>query len=538
MKASDIFVKILEKHGVKTIYGVPGEENLDFLDSLSRSKIELIVTRNEQTAVFMAATYGRFTGKIGVALSTLGPGATNLITGVGYAQLGAMPVLVITGQKPIKKSKQGGFQIIDVVAMMKPITKYSKTITSGSRIPYVLNNAIKIAEEERHGAVHIELPEDIAGEELDIDENHIHPIPILRRPNPDDKIIKLLIDEIEKAKSPIILIGAGTNRKRVTKYLTKFIKKYNIPYFTSQMGKGVVEGCGEQYLGTAALTTGDYIHEALDKSDLILSVGYDTVEKPTKVLCGNSIKVIHINFYITESDVVYAPYMGVIGDIGYTFWKLYEKKIDNSNWNFDDIYKIREKSVKKIHDNLKLEDYNSIMMPRKFVNDLREALDVEDILALDNGLYKVWIARNYRAYKPNTLLLDNAFAAMGAGLASAMEAKRINPDKKVVCVTGDGGIVMNLGDLETAVRLKLDLVVIILNNKNYGMIRWKQKDAGFKDFGLSFNNPDFVKLAESFGAKGYKVIDKNDFSQVLIKALDSKGINIIDLDFEYPDEIK
>ncbi len=507
------------------------------MESIRKSDIEFILTHNEQIAVFMAATYGRFTWKPGVALATLWPWATNMMTWVWYAQLWAMPVLVITWQKPIMKSKQWGFQIIDVVSMMRPITKYTKTITSASRIPYVLNNAIKIAEEERPWAVHIELPEDIAAEKIKYDNNMIHPIPILRRPQIDDKMLKILIKELEQAKKPIILVWAGANRKRITRYLTRFIKKYNIPYFSSQMWKWVVDWCREQCLWTAALTSWDYIHDALDMSDLILAVWYDTVEKPTKVLSWGKTKVIHINFYITDADIVYAPYMWVIWDIWYTFWKLFESKIDNSSWNFDNIYKMRKENIIKMENNLKLEDYTNIMMPRKFVVDLSKTLQKDDILTLDNGLFKVWIARNYRAQKPNTLILDNAFATMGAGLASAMEAKRLNPDNKVVCVTGDWGLVMNLGDLETAVRLGLDLVVIIINNNNYWMIKWKQKRSWFVDYWLDFTNPDFVKLAESFWAKWYRVKHKDDFIWILEKSLNSKWINIIDLEFNYPDEI-
>jgi len=538
MKSSDLFVKILELHWVKTIYWVPGEENLDFIDSLSRSNIELIITRNEQTAVFMAATYWRFTWKIGVALSTLWPWATNMVTWVWYAQLWAMPVLVITGQKPVIKSKQWSFQIIDTVSMMTPITKYSKTILSPLKIPYILNNAIRIAEEERPWAVHIELPEDIAWMEIENIDLLFQPVPILRRPQADDKIINILINELEKAKTPIILVWAWANRKRITNYLSKFIAKNNIPYFCSQMWKWVVEWCFEQYLWTAALTSWDYIHDCLDKADLILSVWYDPIEKPTKILTWDGTKVIHINFYSIESDYVYNPYIWVIWDIWYTFRRLYESEINTNNWYFEDIIKCRRLNLLKIRDNLKLEDYNSTMMPRRFIIELRETLEDDDILALDNWLYKVWIARNYRVFKHNTLILDNAFATMWAGLASAMESKRLNPDKKVVCVTWDWWFVMNLWDLETAVRLWLDLVIIILNNKSYWMIKWKQKSSGFNNYWLDFQNPDFVKLAESFWANWYKVTHKNNFLDTLKTALNNKWINIIDLDFEYPDEIK
>lgn len=534
MKASDLFVKVLENHGVDTIYWVPGEENLDFLESLKHSKIQLILTRNEQTAVFMAANYGRFTGKIGVALATLWPGATNMVTWVAYATLGGMPVMVITGQKPIKKSKQWQFQIIDVISMMKPITKYAASIVSPSRIPYVLNNAIKLAEEERPWAVAIELPEDIATELVD-EDIIMREKEVIRRPQIDEKMLLRLKKELEAARSPIILVWAWANRKRISKYLTKFIQKYNIPFFTSQMWKGVVDERLSQFIGTAALTSNDYLHNAIDKSDLILSVWYDPIEKPTKVLWTSGTKTIHINFYPTDFDAVYDPYLEVIWDIGNTFWQLTDQiEIKSDEWNFDEIYSITQENNKKIAENISLEDDFNYMMPRRLTRELRESLWEEDILALDNGLYKVWIARNYKAYHPNTLLLDNALATMWAGLSSAMEAKRINPDKKVVCVTGDWGLVMNLWDLETAVRMQLDLVIVILNNNSYGMIKWKQAGAWFWDYGLDFGNPDFVKLADSFWATGYKVEKKENFQPTLEKALQAKGVNIIDLDFDYP----
>ena len=534
MKTSDLFVKTLEKHWVETIYWVPGEENLDFLESLRKSKIKLILTRNEQTAVFMAATFGRLTGKIGVAIATLWPWATNMVTGVAYAQLGGMPVMVITGQKPIQKSKQGQFQIIDVVGMMKPITKFATSIVSPSKVAYTVNNAIRIAEDEKPGAVHIELPEDVAAENIankdviDID------MPVARRTQIDDKMFNLLKSEIEKAKAPVILVGGWANRKRITKYLTKFIKKHNIPYFCSQMGKWVVDGENNNYLGTAALTSGDYIHKALAKSDLIIAVGYDPVEKPTQIIEEDETKLIHINFYSADIDLVYTPYMEAVWDIGHTLWRLHEADIDTSKWNFDAIYKISEKNKVKVFENEKLEQAAAYMMPRRLARELRESLADEDILTLDNGLYKVWIARNYPARKPNTLLLDNALATMWAGLPSAMEAKRLNPDKQVVCVTGDGGLVMNLWDIETAVRMKLDLTIIVLNNSSYGMIKWKQGTSGFGDFWLDFGNPDFVKLAKSFWANGHLVERKENFKSTLKKAMNESGVSLIELVFDYP----
>ncbi len=535
MKASDLFVKILEHKWVQTIYGVPWEENLDLLESIWKSSIELILTRNEQTAVFMAATYGRFTGKAWVALATLWPGATNMMTGVAYAQLAWLPVIVITGQKPQNRSKQWAFQIIDVVRMMQPVTKWAKSIVSGERIPYILENAFRITEEEKPWAVHLELPEDIAAQEVEPPYAIIDlKTQKIRRPVVDYKGIPLLIQEMEKATTPIILIGAGANRKRITTYLTQFIEKYNMPYFTSQMGKWVVSKRQQNYLGTAALTKWDYIHDAIAESDLILSVGYDNAEKPTDILWIQGKPVININFVTSEFDYVYSPYLDVIWDIWNVFWNLCEAEIDDSNWDFSQIYAINEKNQKQIQDNLQLEAQFPYMMPRRLAKELREVLGDDDILALDNGLYKVWLARNYPARAPNTILLDNALATMWAGYASAMEAKRINPDKNVVCVTGDGGLVMNLWDIETAVRLKLDFVIVVLNNNSYGMIEWKQESAGFEQYGLSFQNPDFVKLAESFWARGYKVEKKEDFKPTLAKSLKQTGLTIIDVDFDYP----
>ncbi len=539
MKASDLFIKILEKQWVDTIYGVPGEENLDLLDSIGHSSIKLILTRNEQTAVFMAATYGRFTGKAGVALATLWPWATNMMTGVAYAQLGGMPVIVITGQKPQNHSKQWAFQIIDVVGMMKPVTKLTTSIVSGERIPYILENAFRIAEDEKPGVVHLELPEDIAAHEVP-EKYSITDLATrkIRRPVPDYKAIPELIAELEKARAPIILIGSGANRKRITTYLTKFIEKYNIPYFTSQMGKWVVLGRQENYLWTAALTSWDYIHDAIAESDLILSVGYDNAEKPTDILGINGKPVININFVKSNFDYVYSPYLDIIWDIGNTFWQLCESEIDSAHWDFTKIYEINQHNQQKIQDNLSLEDDIPHMMPRRLAKELRECLADDDILALDNGLYKVWLARNYPARRPNTILLDNALATMAAWYPSAMEAKRLNPDKNVVCVTGDGGLVMNLWDLETAVRMNLDLVIVILNNSSYGMIKWKQQWGWFDDYGLDFGEMDFVKLAESFWASGYKVIKKEDFKSTLQSAMKQKWVQIIDLDFDYPEDGK
>ena len=532
MKASDLFVKVLEEENVEYIFGIPGEENLDFLDSLRKTKIKFIITRNEQTAVFMAANYGRFTGKPGVALSTLGPGATNLMTGVGYAQLNGIPVILITGQKPIKKSKQGEFQVIDVVSMMRPLTKMAKQIVSADRIPSLLRQAFKSAIAERPGVVHLEFPEDIAREHT---KAKILKQKSIRRPIVEDKAYNQLLSSLKKSKRPIILIGAGANRKRVTKYVTEFIQKYNIPFFNSQMGKGVVDERLSQFVGTAAVSDGDAVHEVIKKADLILAIGHDTIEKPTNFICEskNKTNLIHINFYEANIDDIYVPDLEVIGDIGNLFWRLSQENIVfNSKTN--ELLEFYKKTKQSPANNNTKKNMSGKLTPNELIDTLRNTLAEEDIVALDNGWYKLWFARNYLVYKPNTLLLDNTFATMGAGMPSGIAAKMLNPSNKVVVVTGDGGLVMNLGDLETAVRLNLDMLIIVLKNNSYGMIKEKQKGMGFKEFSLEFSNPDFVKLAESFGATGWKINHVTDLKQKLPKILNKKGVKLLEIPITYP----
>jgi len=534
MKASDLFVKCLEEEGVEYIFGIPGEENMDLLESIRTSKIKLIVTRHEQAATFMAATYGRLTGKAGVALSTLGPGATNLVTGVAFAQLGGMPLVVITGQKPIKKSKQGEFQIIDVLGMMRPITKSTERIHSGDNIPSLIRNAFKLAEEERPGAVHLELPEDIADEEVDA-------MPILRtkvrRPGPDPKAIIQAVQMIENAKHPLIIIAAGANRKMIHVRLSEFIEKTKIPFFTSQMGKGVIDERSPQYIGAAALSQNDFIHCAFNQADLILVLGHDIYEKPPAFMGASSEKkVIHINFYPAQVDDVYSPTLEVIGDIAHTIWAVTEKITSQNHWDFSLFHKIREKLQEHIHKN----DANTSfpILPQKFVSDLRNVIPENGILTLDNGMFKLWIARNYPAYRQNTVLLDNALATMGAGLPGAIAAKLVKPHKKVVAICGDGGFLMNSQELETAVRLDLDLVVIILNDSGYGMIKWKQDSLRLPSFGLDFSNPDFVKYAESYGAHGHRLKKTEDFTKLLEQCINDSGVHVIDVPIDYSENVK
>ncbi len=530
MKASDLFIKALENEGVEYIFGIPGEENLDFLESLRTSKIKLILTRHEQGAGFMAATYGRLTGKIGVCLSTLGPGATNLVTAAAYAQLGGMPMMMITGQKPIKKSKQGRFQIIDIVNMMKPVTKYARQIVNGNNIPSVVREATKIATTERPGAVHIELPEDIASEDI---ECTIYPVRTFRYPKAGEEAIGEAIKMIENAKKPLLLVGSGANRTRIGDALTDFVDKSGIPFFSSQMGKGVIDENHKLCLSTAALSKDDFVHCAIEKADLIINVGHDVIEKPPFFMHSgkDSARVIHINFFPSEVDATYFPQLDVLGDIATNIKSLGEALNPQKHWDFDFYIKMVDEI--KTHLNKYFGDTRFPILPQKAVRTIREALNPEDIVTLDNGVYKIWFARNYRCAKPNTLLLDNALATMGAGLPSAMAAKMVNPDKNVIAVCGDGGFMMNSQEMETSIRLGLHITVIILNDNSYGMIKWKQAGMGLPNFGLDLGNPDFVKYAQSYGAQGHRPTSCEDFAKILDYCIKTKAVHLIDLSVDY-----
>jgi len=529
MKGAELFVKALEGEGVEYIFGIPGEENLDFLEAIRKSKIKLIVTRHEQAAGFMAATYGRLTGKTGVCLSTLGPGATNLVTAAAYAQLGAMPILMITGQKPIKSSKQGQFQIVDVVDMMRPLTKYTHQIVNANNIPSRVREAFRLSLEERPGAVHLELPEDIADEDSD---ESIFRASRSRRPVAEPKAIENAIKLIENAKYPLVLIGAGANRKLTSKMLTELVNKFGFYFVNTQMGKGVIDERNPLYLGNAALSDHDFVHRAIDKADLIINVGHDVVEKPPFFMQQNDpMQVIHINFSSAEVDPVYFPQVEVIGDIANSIWRICEKLQESSIWDFSYFEKIRKAWEK--HAQEYTDDERFPIVPQRIVADVRRVIPEDGIIALDNGMYKIWFARNYPAYAPNTVILDNALASMGAGLPSAIAANLICPDKKTLAICGDGGFMMNSQELETAVRLKLNLVILILRDDGFGMIKWKQQAMKLHDFGLDFKNPDFIKYAESYGAKGYRIGKTEDLYKRLKRCLDEDGVCVIDVPVDY-----
>ncbi len=526
IKASDLLVRALENEGVEYVFGLPGEENLDFVNSLRGSSIKLILTRHEQGAGFMAATYGRLTGKTGVCLATLGPGATNLVTPAAYAHLGAMPMLMITGQKPIKQNKQGQFQIVDVVSLLRPITKMSHQIVNANTIPSLVREAFRLAEEERPGAVHLELPEDIAADMADTDQ--VFAPTHARRPSCDAQAVEQAVERIRAAKHPLLLIGAGANRKRVIAALEAFVEKTGIPFVNTQMGKGVIGGLSRLYLGTAVLSEGDYVHDAIAKADLIINAGHDVVEKPPFLMKHGGTEVIHVNFSPANVDDVYFPQLELIGDVSSSFVALTEKLEPIGAHGFEPYRKAVLDHISEGAD-----DPRYPMIPQRIVADVRKVMPDDGIIALDNGIYKIWFARNYRTMQPNTVLLDNALATMGAGLSSAMMASMLYPDRNVMAICGDGGFMMNSQEMETAVRLGLNLVVLVLNDNSFGMIRWKQQLAGFPDWGLECGNPDFRAYANAFGASGHRVEATDDFVALVQSCFDAGGVHLVEVPVDY-----
>jgi len=526
MKASDLFVRQLEEEGVEYIFGLPGEENLDFLEALRTSRIKVIITRHEQTAAFMAATYGRLTGRAGVCFSTLGPGATNLMTGVAHAQLIGAPLVAVTGQKALRENRQARFQLIDTVSMMRPITKDAVSIIDPGMIPTVLRNAFKLAQAERPGAVHIEFPEDVAEAETDA---VVQKRGLVRRPAPDAKALMRAADLINKSKNPLIILSSGANRNLITRQLLQFIEKTGIYAVHTQMGKGVLSDASDHSLFAAGINRRDYVSCGIDRADVVITIGYNIVEFPPFVWNRDlGKKIINIDFTEAETDKYYNPDIEVVGDISCSLRQLGE---------LIDVKKNGEvfKAIREFLDRKLTLDFPKQYppTPKEIVWHVRNALSHEDILTLDNGIYKLWFSRLYKTYRPNTFLLDNALATMGAGLPAGIAAKMLRPDRNVLAVAGDGGFMMNSRELETAIRYDIPLVVLVLNDNAYGFIKWEQQAKGFPAFGLDYANPDFVKYAESYGAAGMRVGKGDDLSQLLRKAFDLKRVVLIDCPIDY-----
>lgn len=532
MKASDLMTQCLEHENVEYIFGLPGEENLELMESLSSSKIKFMIMRHEQGAAFAADLYGRIKQKPGVCLSTLGPGALNLATGVASANLDHSPLVAITGQAEFRQSHRELHQYVDIVSAFKPITKWNARIASGESAPEIVRKAFYIAKKEKQGATHIELPNDIAGEQangqpLDIpDENNTNPV---------DSLITSAAKIINEAKYPIILAGNGLIRTNTCNALLSFAEATNIPVAKTFMSKGSIPSGHKLSLGTIGLQSKDYLLCEFDRADVVITIGYDLVEyAPTHWNAEKNKRIINIDTASAEFiDSHYAFEQQLIGDLAYILEKLgmiVKKRTARE----------QSKKLEQLKQTIYGGDNFSEKYPLKpqyILHVLRDALAKDDILISDVGAHKLWIARLFPTYVPNTVIISNGFASMGIALPGAIGAKLAAPEKRVVAVSGDGGFLMNMQELETAKRLALPFVNVIVNDNGYGAIEWSQQRSGKKTFGVKFGNPDFVKLAESFGAKGYRIERASEFEEILKNAIKNEELAVIDVPVDYSENM-
>jgi acetolactate synthase-1/2/3 large subunit len=445
-----------------------------------------------------------------------------------------MPMIMITGQKAIMTSRQARFQIVDVVATMKPLTKSSRQIVSAASIPTLVRDAFRVAQEERLGPVHLELPEDVAGEEIN-DPPPLVPPHAVDLPVAHPAALDRAAAMIRAAARPLVMLGAAASRPRLSAAFSEFVRCVGIPFFNTQMGKGSVAGGSNLYMGTAALSERDYVHQAIDQADLIIAIGHDTVEKPPFLMGPGGPQVIHVGYTPAAVEQVFFPHAEIVGDVGPSL-ALLADRLEGKLKTASALLPLREGILRRIMD--RATEGRFPLTPQRIVHDVRQVIPEDGIVALDNGMYKIWFARNYRTHVANTLLLDNALATMGAGLPSAMMASMLYPGRRVLAVCGDGGFMMNSQELESAVRLKLNLVVLILRDDAFGMIRWKQAVDRFPDWGLTFGNPDFMKYAESYGARGSHVEKAGGLAPALEAAFNVGGVHLVAVPVDYSENTR
>ena len=545
MKSSDLFVKCLENEGVEYIFGIPGEENADFMISLSESKIKFILTRHEQGAAFMADVYGRLTGKVGVCLATLGPGATNLVTGVANANMDRSRLLTITGQTDSHLLHKESHQNMDAITMFKPITKWNWSIRNPQNIPEIVRRAFKISLEEKPGATHIELPQDVAKKNADIPP--IEPQPVFRS-EPNEQLIKQAVKLILEAKNPVIFLGNGCVRENASSNIRRFVEKTGIIAMNTFMGKGVVSDDSPLHLHTIGIKDADHALLAMKSADVVIAVGVDLVEySPKNWNLDFSKKIIHIDFTPSEVYTYYRPIVEIVSDIGYAVDAILEelklqKKLNPELDAFPrkEIPELFKKIICEVdgrRDSFN-DDMSFPIRPEKLVIDVRNALGENDIVLSDVGAHKLWISKIYKTYQPNTCIIPNGFCSMGFAFPGAIAAKMVYPDRNVVAMCGDAGFLMNVQELETAVRLKLSVITVVWCDRDLGMISMKQKNEFGKSVFTKFTNPDFIKLSESFGAVGYVAKSTEEFSKILDdakKIKDTPVIIAIDVDYSRND---
>jgi len=531
LKAAELFVRCLENEGVEYVFGLPGEENAHFMLALENSSIKFVLARHEQGAAFMADAYGRLTGKPGVCLSTLGPGATNLVTGVANGNMDRAPMIVITGQADSQRQHKESHQAMDVVGLFKPVTKWATPIIHPNNIPEVVRKAFKIATTEKPGACHLELAEDIAA--MEATDPPIMPSTV-RRPVPDDKIIDQAIAVLRAAQRPVILAGNGCIRRRASKQLRLFAETTGIGVISTFMGKGCVDADAPYCLFTIGLQAKDLVACAIDAADVVITLGYDMVEyHPTLWNRDNYKRIIHMDFLPAEVDDHYHAEVEVVGDLAHALWMMTQRL--SAEPPVYDVHQHRAiRSAMRADFAAHAEDdTEGLIRPQKVLWDVRHALGPHDLLLSDVGAHKLWIARYFQCHEPNTCLIPNGFCAMGFALPGAIAAKMAFPERRVLAICGDAGFLMNAQELETARRMGTNIVVMIWEDFSYGMIAWKQQNTFGRHTDLTFGNPDFVKLAEAYGCKGIRVIQARELRSALDEAFraDRPCLVIIPIDY-------
>lgn len=531
MNAAQLFVKCLENEGVDVIFGIPGEENLAVMDALLDSPIRFVTTRHEQGAAFMADVYGRLTGRAGVCLATLGPGATNLVTGVADANMDHAPVVAIAGQAATTRLHKESHQVLDLVGMFKPITKYAAQILEPEVIPEIVRKAFKWAQLEKPGACFVSFPENIAEAEARGDPLVVQQVAL---PSPAPLRVQEVAAAISAAGFPVIMAGNGVVRTHSAAALVRFAETLNIPVATTFMAKGAMPSNHPLYLGTVGLQAHDYVQCGFDRADVIVCVGYDMAEYHPEIWhTTRDRKIVHIDTRPAEVDAHYILAAGLVGDIAVALDEVARAARPHRGNEIDGLrYVIREEL--SWHAN----DPSFPLKPQRIIRDLRQALAEDDIVVCDVGAHKLWMARMYPAERPNTCIISNGFASMGIAVPGAIAAAHAFPARRAVAVTGDAGFLMNVQELETARRLGVSLAVLIWNDASYGLIEWKQMVRYRREAYARFGNPDFVKLAESFGARGYRIARAEDLLPTLRQALAGGGVSLIDCPVDYSENLR
>jgi len=532
MRAAELFVRCLENEGVELLFGLPGEENIDLLDVLLDSPIRVVATRHEQGAAFMADVHGRLSGRAGVALSTLGPGATNLVTGIADANMDRAPVVAIAGQAATTRMHKESHQHLDLVELFRPVTKYAHPVRTPEVIPEIVRKAFKVAEAEKPGAAFLDLPENIA--QAEIQDREALTRQAAMAPVPPQAKIDQAVELLAGARYPLVMAGNGVIRAGAAEHLVRFAERLNLPVATTFMAKGAVPASHPLCLGTVGLQARDYVAWGFDQADVVVCVGYDMVEYPPHLWHGDKeAKILHIDSTPAEVDQHYIVEAGLIGDVGAALDELAERVRPKQGEPAKEIHRAVVEDLEQ-----HAEDAAFPMKPQRIVWELRRALVAEDIVISDVGAHKLWVARQYPAERPNTCLISNGFASMGIGVPGAVAAKLLHPERTVVTVTGDAGFLMNAQEIETALRVGTPMVVLIWNDSAYGLIEWHQKEHFGRPAFIDFKNPDFVRFAESFGAKGYRVGAADELGPVLRRAIEDDTVAVVDCPVDYSQNLK